>query len=271
MTTKTANPHVVAMSSDPVLWPMKGLPTGASRPLSGSNPQSGLASARSLRLLPIGVGLFEVVRIFDATPTSRQPAPFAYSAAPAEPPATRQGHGHADYAIATAPLQRPHAGAGTSPPATATVAEDVRAVDMVSSAQNALSLSITQIAGIVGVSRGTVYNWTKGVDVPRDEEKAARLRGLSKLGKEWRQRSAETLGRLLEAPVGPRDASLLLLLQAPTWDLEVVRSTMDLLADTLRARADRRQQAAAGTPHAVREITPENIQLERLRLRGLGR
>lgn len=268
MTSTMTTTRTFETALDPMRWALHGPPTGASAPIPTSNAQSGLGSARSLLLVPIGVGLFEVTRFFDVVPASRPLAPFVYNGPPvALPTSPRGGLGSEETARVPTPFERSATVTGGAQAAV----EDVRAADLVSAAQNALSLSVTQIAGIVGVSRGTVYNWLRGVEVPRDDQKTTRLHALSKLGKEWRQRSDETLGRLLEAPVGPRDESLLMLLQAPTWDPAALRLTMDRLADILRARAERRQQAAAETPSAVREVTPENIQIERLRLRGLGR
>lgn len=147
----------------------------------------------------------------------------------------------------------------------------IRASELVSTAQNALSLSVTQIALIVGVARSTVYNWLKEIEVPRDEEKRTRLRGLARLSREWRQRSGETLGRLLEVPVGEKGTSLFSLMSASEWDIEAIHHTMDTLAENLRSRTEQRQQIAERSPNSVRDITPESIELERLRLRGLGR
>jgi DNA-binding XRE family transcriptional regulator len=151
------------------------------------------------------------------------------------------------------------------------VAEEITAADHLFAIQNAFSLSVTQLAEVIGVSRGTVYTWMKGaVDLPRKDVTEARLYEVWALAKEWRRRCSETLGRLVEAPVSPARASLLDLLTKRTLDHAAIYEVLDVLALRLDAKAKERRRAAEIAPESIREITAENLELERLRLRGLG-
>jgi hypothetical protein len=151
------------------------------------------------------------------------------------------------------------------------VVEEITAADHLFAIQNAFSLSVTQLSEVIGVSRGTLYTWMKGtVDLPRKDVTEARLHELVDLAKEWRRRSSETLGRLVEAPVTPQRESLLALLAAPVPDHSALREVFEVLAQRLDAKAQERRKAADNAPDTIREITAENIEIERLRLRGLG-
>lgn len=151
------------------------------------------------------------------------------------------------------------------------VAEEITAADHLFAIQNAFSLSVTQLAEVIGVSRGTVYTWMKGaVELPRKEQTEARLYEVWGLAKEWRRRSSENLGRLVEAPVSPARASLLDLLTARTLDHAAIHEVLDVLALRLDTKARERRRAAEIAPESIREITADNLEFERLRLRGLG-
>ena len=145
--------------------------------------------------------------------------------------------------------------------------EEITAAQQLATVQNALSLSITQIADILGVSRATVHSWARHeVDIPRGQEKAERLRDLVRVAKSWRERSSETLGRLVVVPADSHGASLLSLLVAADWDTPAIEAVMDTLASRLDARAKERSQNKS----TARIVTAENIEFERLRLKGLG-
>lgn len=155
--------------------------------------------------------------------------------------------------------------------AASAVAEEITAADHLFAIQNAFSLSVTQLAQVIGVSRGTVYTWMKGaVDLPRRDLTEARLYEVWGLAREWRRRSSETLGRLVEAPVSRTRASLLELLSAPTFDQSAIYEVLDVLAQRLDTKAKERRRGAEAVPDSIREITADNLELERLRLRGLG-
>lgn len=147
----------------------------------------------------------------------------------------------------------------------------ITAEDQIASIQEGLSLSVTQLAEILQVARGTIYGWMRGeVELPRDDGDAQRLRDLERVARAWRARSAETLGRLVAAPLGDGRHSLLALLAADTWDEVAIERTLTALAERLEARnLDRRRERERGLGRA-REVTPETVELERLRLRGLS-
>ena len=158
-------------------------------------------------------------------------------------------------------------GAGAETVASAVV---ITAADQVHGIQDVLSLTVTQVAEIVGVSRATVYAWIKAeVELPRDTATVQRLRKLHNVATLWRELSPEHLGRLVVAPVSDTGSSLFALLTAHTWDMAAVADTMGLLAERLAARAEERRALRARGDDQPRIITAENIELERLRLRGL--
>lgn len=147
----------------------------------------------------------------------------------------------------------------------------ITAEDQVSGIQDALSLSVTQMAEIVGVTRATIYAWIRGdVPVPRDAGKTQRLRELHRLATAWRARCSEHLGRLVTARLGDDDPSLLELLKAPEWDHPAIDQTMRVLSGRLEGRALEQRQAQSRGLEPARPVTPENIEQERLHLRGLA-
>jgi excisionase family DNA binding protein len=136
--------------------------------------------------------------------------------------------------------------------------------------QEALSLSVTQLAELLGVARGTVYGWIRGeIEVPRDHGKAQRLRDLHRVARSWRARSGENLGRLATAPLGDDQPSLIELLAAESWDEAAIDRALLVLAEHLEARVLERRQAQERGVGRARPMTAETVELERLRLRGL--
>lgn len=145
--------------------------------------------------------------------------------------------------------------------------------ELIDAIQDALSLSVTQIADILGVSRATVHAWIRGdVLTPRSAKVAQRLRDLQRVGKLWRERSAIELGRLVTVPLGDDQASLFDLLRASTWKEERIDHAIAALARQLEMRRTERRDArtARGEPPA-RSVTPETVELERQRSRALMR
>lgn len=150
-------------------------------------------------------------------------------------------------------------------------ANAITAQDQVAAIQAALSLSVTEVAQVLRVARGTVYGWLKGsVPVPKVQADSVRLRELHRLAMRWRERTPETLSRLVAAPVGDSGISLLALLSAPVWDEQAIARTMEALAQHLESQAVENQELRTRGLGSPRAVTPENIELERLRLRGLG-
>ncbi len=146
----------------------------------------------------------------------------------------------------------------------------ITADDQVTGIQDALSLSVTQLKDILNVSRATIYGWLRGdVSLPRDTATTLRLRELHRVATMWRTLSSEHLGRLVAAPLGDTAPSLFALLKAPTWDMHAIGSTMRALATRLEDRNTENRLARSNGLSAARTVTAENIELERLRLRGL--
>jgi DNA-binding transcriptional regulator YiaG len=155
----------------------------------------------------------------------------------------------------------------------AAVAEtaDITAEDQIATIQESLSLSVTQLAEILDVARGTVYGWMRGeVELPRDHGTAQRLRDLHRIARLWRTRSDETLGRLVAAPLGDDQPSLVALLAANEWDEGGIDRALTILAERLEVRREERRYARDRGLGRARPVTPETLELERLRLRGLS-
>lgn len=195
--------------------------------------------------------VFTPRRRHDDTPVERPSVPAASAAAPA--------------ALATAePARAATALRG------GLASANITAEDQIAAIQDGLSLSVTQLAEILQVARGTVYGWMRGdVELPRDHSNAQRLRDLERIARAWRARSAETLGRLVAAPLGDDQPSLVALLAADTWDEAAIDQALTVLAERLEARSEERRQARERGVGRARPVTPETVELERLRLRGL--
>lgn len=170
-------------------------------------------------------------------------------------------------------LERPAGTVETTASAAATAqlaAASITAEDQIAAIQEGLSLSVTQLAEIVKVARGTVYGWMRGeVELPRDHGTAQRLRDLERVARDWRARSSETLSRLVLAPLGDDQPSLVALLMADTWDEPAIDRALTVLAERLGARSEERRQARDHGLGRARTVTPETVELERVRLRGI--
>jgi predicted DNA-binding transcriptional regulator AlpA len=140
--------------------------------------------------------------------------------------------------------------------------------------QDSLSLSVTQIAEILGISRPTIYRWLRDeVEWPRDGRVAARLQNLSRLGKVWRGRSTQPLGRLVEVPVTSANQRLFDLLIAPVWAETAIDEALVKLADRANQRFEQRRetQEHIGAVRAEGQDKGFNPDLGRLRTRALSR
>lgn len=147
----------------------------------------------------------------------------------------------------------------------------ITAADQVGALQEALGLSITHIADLVHVARGTVYGWISGdVELPRDPAKVQRLRDLYRVARMWRDRSGENLGRLAMVSLGDEQPSLLELLASDEWDEPGIDRALTVLAERVEARNRDRQQARERGVGRARPVTPETVELERHALRSLA-
>lgn len=155
----------------------------------------------------------------------------------------------------------------------ATEGEPVLAEQLVDAIQDTLSLSVTQLADVLGVSRATVHAWARGqILIPRDPRVAQRLRDIRDVGESWRQRSGADLGRLVAAPLAEGQPSLLDLLRASEWDKERIDRTLEVLANQLEARHAKRKEARAALGERTGEHpNADTVELERQRSRALLR
>lgn len=135
--------------------------------------------------------------------------------------------------------------------------------------QEALSLSVSQIAEILRVSRPTVYAWARGrVIIPRDPADVARLRALFRASQSWQALSEFEMGRFVSLPLGDGQPNLFQLFNADTWDEDKIAHAMRLIAERLKTRAAER---GASRDHAGGHTSPEQTAIERERLRALSR
>lgn len=153
----------------------------------------------------------------------------------------------------------------SSPPLTAAVQVD--------HVQDALSLSVTQIADILGISRPTVYTWLReDVAQPRNSDVARRLADLVGIARKWRDLTQHDLGRFVTVPVSEGKSSLYELLLSSVWNTEMIEDALqDLAAHINRKHTDRVRERE----HAERlttDVEPaENAERSRLLLRSLAR
>lgn len=150
----------------------------------------------------------------------------------------------------------------------ASASELVSASDRLDTIQNAFSLSVTQLADVLHVTRPTIYAWRQSdVTVPRDTGHAKRLHQLYMLVQKWQTLSPGEMGDIARAPLGKGD-SFLELLKADQWDLTAIGQAMDNIAQHLINVAAAHTRAAA-----VRnsQVTAESTAIEREGLRSLAR
>lgn len=159
------------------------------------------------------------------------------------------------------------------------------AADCVDAIQDSLGLSITQIAGILGVERATVHNWLRtNASAPAKSQARTRLLSLSALATQWTERDLPAPRRLLTAALDEHGTTALDLLQAESWDEKTIISTMDALAQRMSENPVRRRprnQVASDTrgitvpseSHSVAEMQAERVrsQLAVQRARRIGR
>lgn len=108
------------------------------------------------------------------------------------------------------------------------------AAAQVEAVQDALSLSITQIADVIRVERATVHNWLRSASaVPRSRVASERLRRLHRVATAWRGLSSEDPRAFLAVPLGDDAPSLLDLLRADTWDDAAIDAALATLAGQL--------------------------------------
>lgn len=94
-----------------------------------------------------------------------------------------------------------------------------------------LSLTMTQLANVVGVARTTLYAWQDNTASPRMQYQR-RLGALANLATQWANRSAEPVGVYLVTPLAA-GATLLDLLSARRWNTRAIGAAIDAIATAI--------------------------------------
>jgi transcriptional regulator with XRE-family HTH domain len=99
--------------------------------------------------------------------------------------------------------------------------------------KNTLSLNVSELAEVMGVTRPTVYAWAEGGNA--DEPNRQRLAALKELAQEWESLCSEPLGALV------RDRSeggtrILDLIKAPELPVAEIKETFKLFAGVIETR-----------------------------------
>lgn len=206
------------------------LPTGWQSGYLGSAQQGTLL----VTVVTVTVGRTASVRAALATPTS--PAIMAVRGAGA--PGAR-------------PARRPQEGP-----------EALTAREQIDRIQDVFSLTVTDLARVLGVSRPTLYAWLQEeVFTPRDPDVAERLRELYETAAAWDEQVSGQVGRFLKVPV-IGDQSLLELLQQDPWDREAIERALSILQQKVTERLE-----ARGAEHSPVEPSAEANALQRERIR----
>ena len=151
-------------------------------------------------------------------------------------------------------------------PPVLSVAERIDAV------RQALALSMTQVAEILGVSRPTLYSWRDGSVVPK-EIHMQRLRELGAIAEESIMLGIGRMRQLVTTPL-PVEGSLLSLLQAPHLDRPKINAALLTLSEMEKRSVNRQRRmkyksvAQAMEEHgfASRDLSDGEMMLEEHRL-----
>ncbi|MBA4158476.1 MAG: hypothetical protein H0X65_13510 [Gemmatimonadetes bacterium] len=119
--------------------------------------------------------------------------------------------------------------------------EALTAREQIDRIQEVFSLTVTDLARVLGVSRPTLYAWLQEeVFTPRDPEVAERLRELYEMATVWDEQVSGQVGRFLKVPVVD-DRSLLELLQQDPWDREAIERALSILQQKVAERLESRR------------------------------
>lgn len=125
------------------------------------------------------------------------------------------------------------------------VGRRISAEEQVDAIQDALSLTVADMAKVLRVSRPTIYAWLRGnVAAPRDGVTAERLRSVYRLASEWKEQSDLQPGRFVRVPIQENLPSLFDLLCASTLDEKAIREVMSGLTQVLAQRYRERMAGA---------------------------
>lgn len=134
-----------------------------------------------------------------------------------------EAHGQASAAIESVQASADDAVKQVVAPVFASTAEQIDFV------RDALSLTVTQLAQIAGVSRPTIYAWAGGQE-PRSDDDRRRLNDLAAVAAAWTTMSTQAVGSVARMPVW-EGASLLDLLVAPTLDRKKISRALEAVRD----------------------------------------
>jgi hypothetical protein len=101
-----------------------------------------------------------------------------------------------------------------------------------------LSLSVTQLARILGVGRQTIYRWRE--NGPLRPENARRLAALWEVAQLWVDRAGVPLGQHATTPLARGGLTLLDLLARPDWDRHATDNALEQLVASARAEHEAR-------------------------------
>jgi DNA-binding XRE family transcriptional regulator len=139
-----------------------------------------------------------------------------------------------------AAIVRVDSGATIFQPVIAVREPDLSVVARIEHVRRHLSLTMTHLAAIVGVTRTTLYAWQDGTSAPR-ERSLRRLGELAEVATQWAERSTEPVGAFLVTPLSG-GATLFDLLSALQWDNAVISAAIDTLVTAVK-RAPARTRA----------------------------
>lgn len=155
-------------------------------------------------------------------------------------PATNPVPGNRRISGETRAVQVPHSSAG--PP--------ISTLDRLDHVRREFSLTVSQLASILRVSRLAVYGWLDGRQ-PRAAH-LGRLKALVDLADIWSKASDEPVGNLLTIPL-PKGPSLIELLQDQSIDEAAVREALITLSNVRRAKPVPMADAALADGYEVLE------------------
>lgn len=130
---------------------------------------------------------------------------------------------------------------------------------IISAVKHVLSLNVSDLSRILGVSRPTVYAWADATAQIKPENQA-RLKALEKIAQAWSSMTNDKpFGHLLKAPVGPHEPSLFDLLSAPEWEDAKIQSALKKLSATARYLSSRKTPTLSEI-HAKRGTSPKQLR-----------
>jgi transcriptional regulator with XRE-family HTH domain len=128
-----------------------------------------------------------------------------------------------------------------------------------------LSLNVTQLAGVLRVTRQTVYDWLTREGKARSEQ-LARIKAVYDVAREWNRVSRAPVGELLVTPVLD-GISLIEALRVEALDIDRIRAVLRILRETMLVRdaLPQRQRAASEVASDRGYAIPDPLEQQRRR------